>query len=176
MRKIFFFIFIVVTSTLKAENLSLNECIQKALKTHPDIQKYSLGVKSAKSAIDIARADYLPQVTLNAEYDLIRTYTLPSNGIFNTKESDGWAIGGIVNQKIWDFSKTTANIEAQKVDEEISNLTLVDAKALLAYKVKLQYELMLVQKIAIEVREEDLNSKTELYKQAEAFVKNGMRT
>jgi outer membrane protein TolC len=35
---------------------------------------------------------------------------------------------------------------------------------------------MLVQKIAIEVREKDLNSKTELYKQAQAFVKNGMRT
>lgn len=176
MKQIFFFIFVVITNSLNAENLDLNECIRKALNTHPDIQKSSLGVQSAQSATDVARADYLPQITLNAEYDPIRTYALPSNGIFNTKESDGWAIGGVVNQKIWDFSKTTANIEAQKVEQEISNLTLVDAKALLAYKVKLQYELMLVQKIAIEVREKDLNSKTELYKQAQAFVKNGMRT
>lgn len=175
MKQLFFFIFIVITNSLNAETLSLDECIHKALNTHPDIQKSSLDVQSAQSATDVAKADYLPQVTLNAEYDPIRTYALLSNGVFNTKESDGWAIGGVVNQKIWDFSKTTANIEAQKVEQEISNLTLVDAKALLAYKVKLQYEMMLVQKIAIEVREKDLNSKTELYKQAQAFVKNGMR-
>jgi len=176
MKQLFFFIFIIITNSLNAETLSVDECIRKALNTHPDIQKFSLGVQSAQSATDVARADYLPQITLNAEYDPIRTYALPSNGIFNTEESDGWAVGGIINQKIWDFSKTTANIEAQELEQEISKLTLVDAKALLAYKVKLQYELMLVQKIAIEVREKDLNSKTELYKQAQAFVKNGMRT
>lgn len=176
MKQIFLYIYIFIASTLFADDLSLDDCINKALQTHPDIQKNSLGVESAQSATDISRADYLPQVTLNAEYDQVRTFTLPSNGVFNTVEDKAWAVGGVINQKIWDFSKTTASIEAQEVEQEISNLNLAEAKALLAYKVKLQYELMLVQKIAIEVREKDLNAKKELYKQAQAFVKNGMRT
>lgn len=167
---------LLLASLMSADELTLQECVSKALKEHPDIKRQSLATKSAKNAIDVARADYLPQVSLSAEYEPIRTYALPANGIFNTKESDGWTIGGVVNQKIWDFSKTAANIEAQEVEEEISRLDLIDAKALLAYKVKLQYELMLVQKMAIEVREEDLKSKTALYEQAEAFVKNGVRT
>ncbi len=175
MKKILFFVFIV-TNALNAQHINLDECIRKALNTHPDIQRYYIEVKSAKSGIDVAKADYLPQIILNAEYDPIRTYTLPANGIFNTKESDGFSIGGILNQKIWDFSKTTSNIHAQEIAEDISNFSLADAKALLAYKVKLQYELMLVQKVAIDVRKKDLNAKEALYKQAEAFVKNGMKT
>ena len=177
MKHIFLFINIfLITIAIYADDLTLDECINKALQTHPDIVKNSLGVESAKSATDIIRADYLPQVTLNAEYDQVRTFALPSNGIFNTVEDSAWAVGGVINQKIWDFSKTTTSIEAQEVEQEISSLNLVEAKALLSLKVKLQYELMLVQKIAIEVREKDLKAKKELYKQAEAFVKNGMRT
>lgn len=176
MKQIFCLIVIVITNSLYAESLTLHESIQKALNSHPDIHKFALSVESAKSATNIARADYLPQVTLYAEYDPIRTYVLPVNGVFHTKKSDGLTISGVVNQKIWDFSKTTANIEAQKVEQKIANLTLKDAKALLAYKVKLQYELMLVQKTAIKVREKDLKSKQALYEQAEALVKNGMRT
>lgn len=176
MKKILFFVFILTTNTLIAKQISLDECIHKALSTHPDIQSYSIKVKSAENSTKIAKADYLPQITLNVEYDPIRTYTLPANGVFNTKEDDGFSIGGVLNQKIWDFSKTTSNIHAQEVAQDISNFNLADAKALLAYKVKLQYELILVQKVAIVVREKDLKAKEELYNQAEAFVRNGMKT
>ena len=175
MKKILFFLFIV-TNSLNAQHIRLDECIRKALDSHPDIQKYSIEIKSAKSGVDIAKADYLPQIMLNVEYDPLRTYALPANGVFNTKESDGFLITGVIKQKIWDFSKTTSNIHAQEISGDISSFNLADAKALLAYKVKLQYELMLVQKVAIEVRKKDLKAKEALYNQAEGFVKNGMKT
>lgn len=177
MKYLFLFITLFLTTNLIAtQELTLEFCIDKALKNHPEIQRGSLGVQSAQSGVSVVKADYLPHVTLAAEYDQTRTFALPVNGIFNTKESDAWALGGILNQKVWDFSKTTANIAAQEIEQEIAELTLTEAKALLAYKVKLQYEMMLVQKVAIDIRENDVSYKTELYKQAEAFVKNGMRT
>ena len=156
--------------------LTLNECIDKAINTHPNIKNATLDVSMSEASIKIAKADYLPQVTLNGEYNPTRTYIFPANGTFNTKDSDGWSVGGVVNQKIWDFSKTISNIEAQRVSKDAQNLTLEDAKALLAYRVKLQYELILVQTQAIKVREKDLKVKEELYKQAQAFVNNGMKT
>ncbi len=159
-----------------ANTLTLNECIEKAISNHPDIKHFILQVDKSKSAIDIAKADYLPQISLNAEYDPLKTYALPVNGVFHTKDSDGWSAGGVVNQKIYDFSKTTSNIDAQKEQTSIAKLSLKDAKALLAYKVKLQYELMVVQNEAIEVRQKDLKAKEELYNQARALVKQGMKT
>lgn len=166
----------MMISALNAQQLNLEECVDKALKTHPDIQRFVLQVESGKVGVDIARADYLPQIQFNAEYNPTKTYALPANGVFNTIDSTGWQAGATLNQKIWDFSKTTSNIQAQQLQEDVSMFTLEDAKALLAYKVKLQYELMVLQKEAIKVREKDLHAKEELYKQAEALVKLGMKT
>lgn len=81
-----------------------------------------------------------------------------------------------MHQKIWDFSKTTANIAAQKESLEAAKLSLLSAKALLSYKVKLLYELMSVQKTAMQVRKKDLEAKSALYKQAQALVEQGMKT
>ena len=174
--KQFAMIYIFMFSVLNAQTLSMNECINKAIKVHPDIKKSNLQILKSENSIKIAKADYLPQVSLGAEYDPTKTYVLPVNGVFHTKDSDGWMASATLNQKIWDFSKTSSNIKAQKVQKNIANLSLKDAKALLAYKVKLQYELMILQKEAIKVRKKDLKAKQELYKQSQALVKEGLKT
>lgn len=167
---------IAATLQLNAQVLEQQSAIEKALAYHPDIKRFILQVSSTQEGVKIARADYLPQVMFNAEYDPQRTYVLPQNGQFNTVDGDGWQAGAFVNQKIWDFSKTTSAIDASKQETKIAELSLTDAKALLAYKVKLQYALMVVQKKAIDVRQKDMEAKEELYKQAQAMVKQGMKT
>jgi outer membrane protein TolC len=162
--------------TLNAQTLTLSESIDKALQTHPDIKRFILQQQRSEKGVDVARADYLPQITLSAEYDPTKTYVLPMNGVFNTRDEDGWMAGATLRQKIWDFSKTTSLIRAQEVQQEIAGLSLQEAKALLAYKVKLQYELALVQQKAIEVRRKDLQVKEELYKQAKGLLEQGLRT
>lgn len=77
---------------------------------------------------------------------------------------------------MWDFTKTTSLVEASKIDEDISKLSLKEAKALLAYKVKSLYALLVVQKEAIRVREKDLESKKVFYRQSKALVKQGLKT
>ena len=171
-----FFSLIVLSLHLYAQELDQATAIEKALAYHPDIKRFVLQVTASKEGVKLARADYLPQVVLNAEYDPQRTYVLPQNGQFNTVDDDGWQAGAIVNQKIWDFTKTTSAIDASKQETKIAELSLVDAKALLVYKVKLQYALMVVQKKAIDVRQKDLEAKDELYKQAVAMVDQGLKT
>ncbi len=158
------------------QTLTLQNCIQKALHTHPDIKRFLLQVRSSQKEVDITRSDYLPQLSLAAEYDPTRTYVLPTNGIFHTRDDDGWQVGVTLKQKIWDFSRTSSLIKAQETQQEIAGLSLQDAKALLAYKVKLQYELVLVQQKAIEVRRHDFQAKKALYEQALAFVDQGLKT
>jgi len=162
--------------TLHGQTLTLKDCIQKALQTHPDIKRFLLQVKRSSKGVDAVQADYLPQLSLNAEYDPTRTYVFPSAGTFQTKDSDGWQVGATIKQKVWDFSQTSSLIKAQEVQQDIAGLSLQDTKALLAYKVKLQYELILVQKKAIIVRKKDFQTKQELYKQAKAFLDQGLKT
>ncbi len=179
MKKISLLIFLILVSisgATKGHALTLDNCVQKALQTHPDIKRFILQVKHSQEGVKVAQADYLPQLSLNAEYDPTTTYVMPANGTFQTQRDDGWRAGATLKQKIWDFSKTTSLIKVQKTQKEIANLSLQDAKALLAYKVKLQYELALVQQKAIFVRQKDLKAKEELYKQALALVKQGMKT
>ena len=52
----------------------------------------------------------------------------------------------------------------------------MDFKALLAYKVKSLYKLMVVQREAVNVRKKDLEAKKAYYAQAEALVKQGLKT
>jgi outer membrane protein TolC len=161
---------------LEAQTLTLNTCISKALNAHPDIKKALLQIKYTQQSIEIGKADYRPQLSLSAEYNPTKTYVLPAEGMFNTLEGDGWQTGLTAKKLIWDFGKTTATIEAKILQEDIATLSLQDAKALLSYKVKLQYELMLVQAEAIKVRKKDLRTKKELYKQAQALRKQGLKT
>jgi outer membrane protein TolC len=162
--------------SLHAEMLTQSYCIERALSTHPDVKRTLLQVKQSRSGVDAADADYLPQVTLNAEYDPLRTYVLPVNGQFHTKDEDGWSVVGAVKQKLWDFDKTFAVIDSAKSAEKIAQLTLAEAKALMTYRVKSLYALMVVQREAVTVRRKDMEAKKALYDQALALVKQGLKT
>jgi outer membrane protein TolC len=163
-------------SGLYADTLTLQESIDKTLLNHPDIKSFMLKINQSEKGYDAAFSDYLPQVNLQAEYNPLQTYALPVNGIFNTIDDNGWGVGVNLKQKIWDFSKTSSKIKASKLDQKISQLSLQDAKALMAYKVKSLYGLMVVHNEAIEVRQKDLEAKTAYYAQAKALVKQGLTT
>jgi len=171
-----FFLFVALAVGLNAQKLSEQECINKALKFHPDIKKFILQIDQSKYHKNEIKSANLPQISLNGEYDFSKTFTSIKNGIFNTEQDNAWQMGVSLNQKIWDFSKTTNLIEAAKKSEDIAKLSLKDAKAFLSYLVKLQYEQMIVQKKAIKVREEDLKSKYAFYQQSISLVKQGLKT
>jgi len=174
--KILFLSIFLGLSLLNAKELTLNECIDKAVKNHPDIKRLSLGVSKSGASLKIAKADYMPQINLGAQYNPLSTFTLQQSGQFNTTKEDSWQVDAILNQKIYDFSKTSSTIKAYEKDENIADLSLNDAKALLIYNVKNLYNTAVVQMKAIEVRKKDLHLKEELYKQAEELVKQGLKT
>ncbi|MBE0513802.1 TolC family protein [Sulfurimonas sp.] len=176
MKKFLFLSFYLFFSLAHARELTLDECVDKALKNHPDIKKLSLNVAKSKSYVDIAKADYLPQINLGVEYNPINTFVMPQNGQFNTIEDDSWKVSASLNQKIYDFQKTTSTIKAYEKEQNRADFTLEDAKALLIYKVKNYYNLALLQTKALDIIEKDIHAKEELYKQALALVKEGLKT
>jgi outer membrane protein TolC len=167
---------LILCSFLGAQTLTLESAINKTLKNHPDVKSFTLKVKQSHFSYNSAYADFLPQVNLQANYNGVQTFVFPVNGSFNTLDDDGWSAGASLTQKIWDFSKTTSKVDASKIDEDISKLSLEDLKALLVYKVKSLYELMILQSEAINARKKDLEAKEAYYSQAKAFVNQGLKT
>jgi len=176
MKKKLLIIGVFATVSIFANTLTMQESIDKTMANHPDIKSLVLGVKQSKEEYNSAFADYLPQVELQAQYNPVQTFVMPSNGYFHTIDDDGWSAGASLKQKIWDFSKTSSAVNASKLDEEISKLSLKEIKALIAYKVKSLYKTMIVQKEAVEVRKKDLQTKVAYYEQAKALVKQGLKT
>ena len=167
---------LLLFSMLNAETLTLRESIDATLQNYPDVKSLQMKMKQSKLSHRSATADYLPQVNLNGQYNVTQTYVLPVNGTFHTLDDTGWNVGMNLKQKLWDFGKTTSKIASSKKDEDISKLSLMDFKALLAYKVKSFYKLMVVQREAVNVRKKDLEAKKAYYAQAEALVKQGLKT
>ena len=176
MKKTLCFMAMVSVQALFAQTLSLKDAVGKTLAYHPDVRTFMLKIQQAEQGYNAAYADYLPQLNLQASYSPTQTYILPVNGTFHTIDDTGWNAGVQLHQKVWDFAKTSALIEAAKLDEDISRLSLNEVKALLAFKVKSLYELLVVQAEAVRVREKDLETKKAFYAQAQALVKQGLKT
>ncbi len=166
----------IALQTLSAQTLTLHTAISKTLAHHPDVKTFMLRIQQAEQGYNAAYADYLPQVDLSATYAPTQTFALPVNGQFHTVDEEAWNAGVTVHQKVWDFAKTSSLVAASKIDEDISKLSLEEVKALLAYKVKSLYELLVVQKEAIAVRQKDLEAKKAFYAQSKALVKQGLKT
>ena len=167
---------LLLFSMLNAQTLTLQESIDTTLQNYPDVKSLQMKMKQAKLSHRSITADYLPQINLNGQYNFTQTYVLPVNGALHTKDDTGWNVGVNLKQKIWDFSKTTSKIDATEKDEAISKLSLMDFKALLALKVKSFYKLMVLQREAIYVQKKDLQAKKAYYAQAQALVKQGLKT
>ena len=167
---------LLAVQNLFAQTLTLRTAINSTLEHHPDVKTFMLRIQQAEQGYNAAYADYLPQIDLSANYAPTQTFALPVNGTFHTVDEKAWNAGITVHQKVWDFTKTTSLVEASKIDEDISRLSLEEVKALLAYKVKSLYALLLVQREAIRVRHKDLETKKALYAQSQALVKQGLKT
>ncbi len=176
MKKVILSMIILINGVVYANTLTIKESIEKTFLNHPDIKTFMLKIKQSQKNYKSANADNFPQINLQAGYNITQTYPVTINNHFKTIDDNGWNIGVSLKQKIWDFEKTKYRVRAFKIDEDISKLSLKEAKALLAYKVKSLYLLMVVQKNAIKVRKKDLESKRTLYLQAKALVKQGLKT
>ena len=174
--RLFILLQLLFASLFASELLTLQKSIDKVLLNYPDVKSFQLKVKHSQASYDSTFSAYLPQINLQAQYNLTQTYVFPANGTFSTQDDSGWNAGVNLKQKLWDFAQTSSKINASKVDKEISKLSLKELKALLAFKVKSLYELMVVQSEAIDVRKKDLETKEAYYAQSLALVEQGLKT
>ena len=167
---------VVLSLGLGAETLTLDEAVRSTLSSHPDIRAAMLKIHQSEQSVGMERSAWKPQVSIHAEYDPQRTFTLPQNGGFATVDHRSWNLGASLSQQLFDFSRSSYRIEAARLRRQIDALSARERKALMRYEVRNAYALVLVQQAALRARIKDLEAKRASWLQAKALFKQGLKT
>lgn len=115
MKKRVVLIFLIILSFLKPlyaqelKTLSLQECIDIALKKNPDILASKYTVEKSFFKIGEARSGYFPEIDLSLGYQ--RTYQEGKTGEEYSKQYSGQIS---LTQTLFDFGKTSKQVEVQQ--------------------------------------------------------------
>jgi outer membrane protein len=176
---------LALSLSLFSKQLELDDLIQKALENSPDIKISQAQYKSSVQRTKQADADYLPQLNLNAEagrqsvdYKDQKIDIGPGRQPIEIGKTDTDLLLGSLDAKqlIYDFGKTTGNIQTYSNIEKSNKFSMQQTISDKIFAVKKAYYNLLVQYALIGVNEENVKlNKQQLYR-SEEYFKAGIRT
>jgi outer membrane protein len=122
----------------QARVLTLDQCIDIALKNNPTVRASMFGVEVNQSRVGQARSGYYPQLSASGSY--ARVHPQPNTVVFNTAaEFDQYLTGFTLNQTIIDFGKTSQQVDISKYNLESSRSDLNTTQDTIILSVKQAY-------------------------------------
>lgn len=161
------------------QEVSLQEVLQAALKNNPGIAASQSDVEAAKAQVTQAQAGYLPQVSGQAGYD--RRWaessgaSSQSSSYSRSGQYDYYSAQLSLSQYLYDFGKTTGQVEASRSNLAASQKGLDTTLSDLVRDVKNAYYEVLKKKHLVTVNEESLRVQQQHLDQAKAFHQAGIR-
>ncbi|MGC8718686.1 MAG: TolC family protein [Thermodesulforhabdaceae bacterium] len=118
------------------ETLDLKQCIDIALKQHPDIKAARYEVKAAESKVGQAKAAYYPQITATTGYSNSKSVSTPDV----TGKSFNDYIGQItLKQNLFDFGRTPTQVDIQRKGTQASLFDAENMVTQVVFNVKEAY-------------------------------------
>ncbi|MFA7659166.1 MAG: TolC family protein [Candidatus Gastranaerophilaceae bacterium] len=121
--------------------LSMEDCVNYALKHDPNIRNSEAMQAVQKSAVGQAKSNYFPTLTGGTGYNINNTgYSGDRSDSIN---NNYYGLNLSVNEMIWDFGRTTANIKMNKFNYEAAGYDLENTILTTIYNVKIDYTAVL---------------------------------
>lgn len=174
--KRFAVLFLILVSNAIAEPLSVEKAVQKALESHPDAKIAQLNIERSESETRVSGADLLPQVNLNASYYPHKTFVMPQNGVFSTRESDALHTDLSAKYLLWDGGASSAKHHASKMNEEMFSNKKEESAEELAEQVKQLYYTIDFLKNRVRSAKASVRFYDEQLKRAHAMYRAGLKT
>lgn len=162
-----------VSSALSEETkpLSLQECIDVAIKSHPSIRASEKTVNIFDEQYKEAFSSYYPKVNLNASYTRSEVKSLA----LVIGQTDSYSAALNLSQKIYDFGRTGGSVEGARFRVEARSDDLSKARQDVIYNVKESYLVVSKAMGLIKVQESALAQAENHLKQAKAFYEAGAK-
>jgi len=168
--------FMISTSVSFAASLSIDEAIKQALKSHPDVQIASLNYQRTQAEAKVQRADLYPKVMLNSEYYPIKTFVMPVNGQFSTKQNGAFHADVTANYALFDFGRTQNRIAAAAYAEDSARSLQKLTQSELIEQVWLRYYGVAYAASLIEAAQSSVAFYESAYQQAFHMRLSGLKT
>lgn len=159
---------------------SPTEVYQKALTNRPEIKKAELNIASADLSVEIAKASYLPSISLGANVGTGYGFNLKNNSHipYFTQLDDnlGYGASFSINIPIFNRNQTKSNINRQLINYEISKFGLENQKLQLQQTIqKAFYDAKAAAKTYVSA-EKSLIAQKEAFKNAQESYNLGAMT
>jgi outer membrane protein len=156
------------------EQLDLRQAIQIALRYHPSIAAASGTVRVNESRIGQARSNYYPQVNWQTNYSRSSPFASASTR-FNSGEYDAYSSNLNLTQNIYDFGKTSSQVEIANLNTNASQQDLDNVKGQIVLAVKQTYYSLLQAMKNRDVARETVQSFQQHLDQAKGFFEVGVK-
>ena len=151
--------------------LNLSDCIQIALDNSPNIKKAAYNYKMSKNDVSIAKTAFFPTIGVGTGY-----YYNGSHSQRMNSDTRYYNLQTSLNQLIWNFGKTNAQIKMQKF-YTISALYNFDSIVLdTIFDVKTNYYGVLAAKATMEINRANVEINERNYQRTKAYFDEGIRS
>jgi outer membrane protein len=151
--------------------LTLQQCIDIALKQNPAISAAGYAVNAANARVGQARSAYYPQVALTGSYDKTKLPSDPAN-VTQTL----YAGNASLTQNIFDFGKTPSQVRIQRLNEDASRSDRQNTVSLVVFGVKQSYYALLQALKTRDVAKETVKLTQDQLDQAKGFFDAGVKS
>ena len=166
----------------EGEILSIDRCIAIALGRQPSIAAAGYTLDASKSRIGQAEAGYYPNIDLSGGYSRYKPAAASggSTGLSaaagkNGPPYDQYTGGATVRQNIYDFGRTSGQVDVSRSNAEASAFDLENTTIGVVYNVKLAYYSLVYAKKSSEVALEMVSQYKKHLDQAKGFYSAGVK-
>lgn len=174
MRLIYIVLFFYLEVGMNA--LTLDDAIDKTLKTHPSGQIAALQYESAAETARSADSALYPRIDANANYFPTKTFVMPTNGTFSTKQNDSFHGDISGSYSLWDFGRSRDRYDwALRLQEGAGSAKKLTQNELIE-KVWNTYYDVATSAALIDTAEASVKFYESQFRQAFNLRKNGLKT
>ena len=112
----------------------MDECLDVALKTRPELKISALKVEQAGKMVRMAQSEYFPTLSLVGNYTRYGDH--PSVSGSDYRDAENWSVMGVASWNFWEWGRTKFRVDAgrarenQALDEskELNDLIILEIK------------------------------------------------
>ncbi|MFO7568252.1 MAG: TolC family protein [Smithellaceae bacterium] len=153
----------------KGDILTLEQCLQIALKSNPAINAAQSVIHQAESRIGQARSGYYPQINFQSGYHRVA----PSATSLRSDPYNSYSNTLSLNQTLFDFGKTWTRVDISTLNRESAEADFQEVKASIIFGVKEAYYGFVKARMSEQVATETVVQFEQHFEIAKTFFETG---
>ena len=151
--------------------LNIKDCIAIALQNSPKIKKARYNYGIAKGNLGIAKSEYFPTLGIGTGYNIT-----DNNNNRRSTNTNIYSAEANINQLIWNFGKTNANIRMYNFDRVAALYEFEDMVLETIFGVKTNYYGVLAAKATLDVNRANVQINERNYQRTKAYFEEGIKS